>query len=252
MAFAGILFFLLWKYRRKTAKRLLILMVAFSLLLMPPAWIYRRAIIKKSKRALAILCSRNSTENAPDEDTENGNSCSCTWNKSGLNSDDYYAHLNAAKRLPQTKKVQDKSHLNDLDKQGIFEDVEMHPSLEVRKLEHSHAIVHESANESIRELSKRFREKLAGSAEEDARFIISSITRTVGQQKEIQRLYPNAVHGSGESAHCYGAAIDITGVKTSGNCSRARKILYKVLREMQKEDKILLMAESRCIHITFR
>lgn len=247
LVFAGFLFFLLWKRRRKTASRILILAVWAGLVMLPPLWIYKRQVLKSAGGFIAILCSKGTGSSRDD-----GNTCACTWSRSGLKSDDYYDHLRVAKNLPLTKQVKDENLLRELDSRGVFEEVDNHPSLELGKLSHSHAVVHENANESIRELSKRFRKKLEGSKEEDARFVISSITRTTGQHKQIQRLYPNAVHGSGESAHCYGAAIDINAVRTSGDCSRARRALYEVLREMQKERKILLMAESKCIHITFR
>ena len=55
----------------------------------------------------------------------------------------------------------------------------------------------------------------------------------------------------GTSTHSYGVSFDInTVVGDNGYCERRTQVLKKILTEMQKEGKILLCPESKCIHVT--
>jgi D-alanyl-D-alanine dipeptidase len=121
----------------------------------------------------------------------------------------------------------------------------------IQKLTHSEPFLHPKAAKTLDKLADRFREKLDGTRESDAAVVVSSVTRTAKQQKEIQARYPNGAT-QGTSTHSYGASVDLLFVETAGDCYRARKALESTLNELQSAGDLYVCPESKCIHITAR
>lgn len=177
------------------------------------------------------------------------NTCSCTWDSMRLKRDDYATvHRPTAKRLAASAFIENEAELNRLLSKGKLIPFKSKDGMHIRKLTHSEPFLHPKAATVFDELRTRFFDRL-DEREKDAVIVVSSVTRTAGQQGEIRRRYPNGAT-PGRSTHSYGASIDILSVETSGNCYNARKALERTLQEMQGENKLLICPESKCIHLT--
>jgi hypothetical protein len=120
----------------------------------------------------------------------------------------------------------------------------------ISKLDFSTAHLTPLAKKRLYELGKRFRASIQNPDEKMSYFMVSSITRSQVQQTQICERYPNACTKD-HSPHSYGVAFDIYRLHSRNkNCNVGMKALEKVLQEMQKEGKILLCTESKCIHVT--
>ncbi len=178
------------------------------------------------------------------------NRCSCTWDSMKLKRDDYAAkHRPAAQKLASGKFVSDEAVMSQLLSKGKLVPYNNRQGVRIRKLTHSEPYLHPRAADTFDDLAERFNKRLVSGTESDANIVISSVTRTANQQKEILKRYPYGAT-PGESTHSYGASIDILFVETAGNCYNARKALELTLRELQKENKIYICPESKCIHLT--
>lgn len=177
------------------------------------------------------------------------NACPCTWDSMRLKRDDYATrHRPSAERLASAAFIENEAVMNGLLSKGKLIPFKSKDGMYIRKLTHSEPFLLPEAAKVFEELRERFTARLRES-ESDAVFVVSSVTRTAGQQEEIRKRYP---HGAtpGSSTHSYGASIDILKVETVGNCYNARKALELTLREMQEEKKLLICPESKCIHLT--
>ena len=105
------------------------------------------------------------------------------------------------------------------------------------------------AKKRLDELGRIFRENVKGTEDAKSYFVISSVTRTEKQQKEIVKAYPSAAT-KGKSTHSYGVSIDINKMMYKSSCERSLKALEKALTKMQNQGKLLICKEKRCIHIT--
>lgn len=126
-------------------------------------------------------------------------------------------------------------------------------------LTHSHAFLTPAAKEFLTELGKRFNKKLEEKNKPHYYFQISSLLRTIENQKDLSRGNGNA---SPNSSHYYGTTFDIpyfTVVKrtlfwneTEISDGDASKLLSEVIGEMRKEKLCVVVTEKneRCFHIT--
>ena len=183
----------------------------------------------------------------------NGNQerCSCTWSSLELKKNDYASeHRPLAQKISNDRYILNERMENKLLKKGYLVNVPENDGYGIKPLGQSKAILIPIAKKRLDELGRRFRAKISMENERMSYFVISSMTRTDEQQKKIRKSYPNAAT-PGKSAHSYGVAFDITHVKSGAkNCNYGIQALQEVLSEMQKEGKILLCAESKCIHVT--
>jgi hypothetical protein len=105
------------------------------------------------------------------------------------------------------------------------------------------------AEKRLKELGKLFRSVIESEENKKDYFVISSMTRTEAQQEIIRKQYPRAAT-KGFSTHSYGVSFDISEIISFGKCSSAQKALKVALSKMQREKKILLCPETKCIHVT--
>lgn len=91
------------------------------------------------------------------------------------------------------------------------------------------------------------------------RFSVTSILRTLEDQKSLRKNNVNAT--SNDSSHYYGLTFDLSQTRffERGNSKpvysyRLRNILLRELIKMQKEGKcyVLLESQTKCIHVTVR
>lgn len=122
---------------------------------------------------------------------------------------------------------------------------------QLEKLTHSHPYLTKSSKEVLDELGRAY-ESIAG---EGNYFTVSSVTRTMDQQKNLKKRNRNAT--SGNSSHSYGVSFDISYIRFNGVKNfdqKAQKNLEKVLNHFQKTGQIYVIKERKqsCYHITVR
>jgi len=176
--------------------------------------------------------------------------CDCTWETLHLNKDNFQTvHKPAAKRIGFY--VKNVKFREKCIKTGKFVDVEESEGFGISGLEHSTAHLTPLARKRLYELGHRFRASITDPKQKSTYFVISSITRTVSQQKALIR--SNSAATKSHSPHSYGVAFDISKLVSPDNhCQAGLVALEKVLSAMQKEGKILLCPESKCIHVTVK
>lgn len=184
----------------------------------------------------------------------NSKSCTCNWNLINAEKykNNYYSeHIPAAIKLSNNRYIVDEQEQNNLINKGYLVKVKEDEGFGISNLEYSTAVLLPIAKNRLIELGKRFRGKINTETERGSYFIISSITRTEIQQKQVEKIFPNAA-ARYKSSHSFGASFDIKGVNAIKNCDPAQNALKQVLIEMQQEGKILLCPEKNCIHITVK
>jgi hypothetical protein len=244
------LYFMYWLLSRaRKSKRMALLKIQLVFTAALLVLIFFAAWLRSDPKAQG-----DATEEAAQEaeDLEALNRCPCTWDSMKLKRDDYAEkHRKAAKSLADDEFITDDDYLTSLLSDGHLVFYSPGEGVRIQRLTQSTPYLLPEAASTFEDLAERFTDRLDGTVESDARFVVSSVTRTAGQQKEIQRQYP---HGAtpGESTHSFGASIDILFVETAGNCFNARRALENSLNEMQKEGVLYICPESRCIHLTAR
>ena len=183
----------------------------------------------------------------------NGNQerCSCTWSTLQLKKNDYaLEHRPLAQKISNDRYILNEKMENKLLQKGYLVNVPENEGYGIKPLRQSKTILIPIAKKRLDELGRRFRAKISLESERMSYFVISSMTRTDDQQKAVRNSNPHAAT-PGKSAHSYGVAFDIAYVRCGSiNCNYGIRALEEVLREMQKEGKILLCAESKCVHVT--
>ncbi len=130
---------------------------------------------------------------------------------------------------------------------------------EIPHLRNSLPYLQESAEEFLDLLGERFCDQLEELGLRKYRFSISSILRTLEDQKSLRKSNVNATPNS--SSHYYGRTFDIVQTRyfERGNSTpvytyRLRNILLRELIKLQDEGKcyVLLERQTKCIHVTVR
>ena len=177
--------------------------------------------------------------------------CDCTWESFHLEKDDYSSiHAPAAQRITGDHYLKTETQRTDWIRNGHLLPVAELDGFGISHLNYSTAHLTAIARKRLYELGRRFRENIAEDKQKKSYFVISSLTRSHRQQERIKKRYPKAA-AKERSTHCYGVAFDIYKmVSPNGQCTAAVEALEKTLTQMQKEGKLLLCPESKCIHVT--
>jgi hypothetical protein len=183
--------------------------------------------------------------------SESKRSCDCTWSSLLLKKDDYPTkHKPAAQRISNQMYIRNEALRNKWINKGRLVPVDEADGFGISNLDYSSAHLTPLAKKRLYELGQRFRASIQNPDEKKSYFMVSSITRSQVQQTQICERYPNACTRD-HSPHSYGVAFDIYKVTSSGrNCTIGMSALQEVLTQMQREGKILLCPESKCIHVT--
>lgn len=178
------------------------------------------------------------------------NSCNCQVLLNELHKDDFSEeHRPRAESTTNFRLISNDQLKNKWLKEGHLISVGENDGYWISGLQYSSAVLTPLAKKRLDELGRRFRASISKESERMSYFVVSSLTRTEVQQERLRRVNPSATLGT--SPHSYGVAFDITQVRSrNNNCHFGMLALKNVLIAMQKEGKILLCPESKCIHIT--
>ena len=178
-------------------------------------------------------------------------SCRCTSTSLHFQRDSYaQKHRSMAQKTTKNRFVEDKKTLKDLLTEKHLVKISDGDGYHIQGLKNSSKHLTPIAKQRLIELGTRFRENLKGTPDAKSYFIVSSVTRTEGQQCVIRKVYPgNATQQ--KSTHSYGVSVDISRVIYKSSCKEALKALERAIDQMQGESKLLICPEKGCIHLTF-
>lgn len=129
----------------------------------------------------------------------------------------------------------------------------------VGHLTHSLSYQKDFVADFLTELGQRFDDKLRDEGLIQYRFVITSLLRTLEDQRKLQKLNVNATPNT--TSHYFGNALDICQTRFVTIDSREslyeyrlRNILARTILELQAEGKCYVVMETRekCFHITIR
>jgi hypothetical protein len=183
--------------------------------------------------------------------SESKRNCDCTWSSLALQKDDYPTkHKPTAKRITNGMYIKNEASRVKWIRRRKLVPVDEAEGFGISNLDYSSAHLTPLAKKRLYELGHRFRASIQNPDEKKSYFMVSSITRSQVQQTQICERYPNACTRD-HSPHSYGVAFDIYKLTSSDkNCNIGMIALQEVLTQMQREGKILLCPESKCIHVT--
>lgn len=130
---------------------------------------------------------------------------------------------------------------------------------EIPHLSNSLPYLQAPAKEFLDLLGERFCDQLEELGMEKYRYSVTSILRTLEDQKSLRKSNVNATPNN--SSHYYGRTFDISQTRffERGNSTpvysyRLRNLLLRELIKMQDEGKcyVLLERQTKCIHVTVR
>lgn len=167
-----------------------------------------------------------------------------------LNKDSYEDHLNAAEHNG-IGLIQDESQLDQLLANRVLVEASVGEGYKVDDLTYSHPYLTLHSKKVLEDIGAMFATLMGN----ENYFTVSSVTRTIEQQKRLKSRNRNAAEGT--SSHSYGVSFDISYIRfngTKGGNYKAQKDLEAVLNHFQKENKIFVIKERRqaCYHITVR
>lgn len=170
--------------------------------------------------------------------------------KGRLEKDIYEDHLLAAEENG-VGLIENEWELYQLLTDEVLVEVKKGSGYQVEDLTYSHPYVTQHSKKVLEEIGQMY-EILAG---EGNFFTVSSVTRTMGQQKNLKKRNRNAT--AGNSSHSYGVSFDISYIRFNGVRNfdqKAQKHLETVLNHFQKTNKIYVIKERKqsCYHITVR
>ena len=168
-----------------------------------------------------------------------------------LKKDDYWIHRDKAQKITNHQYIKDVKtrkeyvnsnkllKVNDKGRKGYY----------IQKLDYSSKHLTPLAYKRLNDLGSLFMSYLKKSKDTKSYFIVSSLTRTEKQQKDLRESGEKGAT-KGKSSHNYGVSFDISHIKSFSSDKITSKALENALKQMQKEKKILLLSENDCIHVT--
>ncbi|MEE6187386.1 hypothetical protein PIECOFPK_00517 [Mycovorax composti] len=162
----------------------------------------------------------------------------------------YDTHLQAAQRsgIPL---IQNNSQLNALVSKKKLVKVGVHRGYTIARLTHSKPYLTPRSYKVLKDLGNTFYTR-----SKKKTFTVTSVTRTLYDQKRLSRINTNAVTTK-PSSHNYGCSFDISYIRFNNRKApntRLEKLLETILTEYQKQGKLYFIKEYRekCFHITVR
>jgi hypothetical protein len=173
----------------------------------------------------------------------------CNCERGSLPRDDYRTkHRPMAIQVTENGYIKTAGILNNFLRRKKLVDVKEDDGFWIPVLTHSSPHLTPTAYKRLLELGRRFRSSLKETENKTDYFVVSSITRTRDQQKDL------AKHDSGatkdKSTHSFGVSFDISELRSKASCKKGMDALKKTLLEMREEGKILLCPENDCVHVT--
>lgn len=168
-----------------------------------------------------------------------------------------YAQANGIK--PFKKNSELKSEVNGLVSEGKLVKVKNTRNYQVERLTYSHPYLTPEAKNFLNNLGNRFRKKLTENNMGVYAYQISSLLRTVENQRALSKSNKNA---SPNSSHMYATTFDIAydsvikkplpWVKVQMADPKAIKLLSEAIGELRSEGRCVVVSErqEKCFHIT--
>lgn len=162
----------------------------------------------------------------------------------------YDYHLEAARRSGIAP-LKNTAHINTYVSKKKLQTVFANRGYKIARLTHSRPYLTPKANGVLKLIGSTFHVKSKKNT-----FTVTSVTRTLADQKRLARVNSNAVT-SKLSAHNYGCSFDISYIRFNGRRgtnARLEKMLEGILIQLQKEGKLYFIKEYRekCFHVTAR
>lgn len=165
----------------------------------------------------------------------------------------YTAHQRAARSLPNSFFVKNDIELKAGKRNGKLVEVKDGRGYRLARLTHSHEWLLPETYQLLQDMGNDFADALKGTPSEGAVFRVTSVTRTVKQQRRLRRRNLNATNS--ESTHSYGASFDIAFVDRMddiASCGTPTREMERLLNRYQKAGIIYVIPEGGCMHITLR
>ena len=173
----------------------------------------------------------------------------CNCERSSLPKDNYKRkHRPMAIRATGNGYIKTAGILNKFLRRKKLVEVRENDGYWIPYLTHSSRHLTPTANKRLIELGRRFRSSLKETENKKDYFVVSSITRTQAQQKDLAKRDPGATKD--KSTHSFGVSFDISEVRSKASCKKGMDALKNILLEMRDEGKILLCPENDCVHVT--
>ena len=174
---------------------------------------------------------------------------------------DYHIKLGQAKGLkkPLVSKSEYKINAKEFGRRYQLDKITDNEYYEIPHLSHSLPYLQAPAVEFLDLLGEEFCDQLEKLELRKYRFSVTSILRTLEDQKSLRKSNVNATPNN--SSHYYGRTFDISQTRffERGNSTpvysyRLRNILLRVLINLQDKGKcyVLLERQTKCIHVTVR
>jgi hypothetical protein len=162
-------------------------------------------------------------------------------------------------KLSGIKKCKDEKEILERAAQGKLVEIKDGKGYFVSEMSHSYPYLTRDARDLVLIISKRFREKIAGTRLKGSSFKITSLTRTTDKLKKLRGVNSNT---SLNSPHLYGNAFDISYIRFSTkkmfltNCDEKylMEALAEVIWKLKKEKKCWATFEvqQNCFHVVAR
>ncbi|RXQ96222.1 hypothetical protein EO244_05160 [Ancylomarina salipaludis] len=173
----------------------------------------------------------------------------------------FHLELAQAKGLkkPLVSKDEYKTNPKKFERHYDLDEITDNKYYEIPHLTNSLPYLQEPAGEFLDLLGETFCDQLEELGIRKYRFSVTSILRTLEDQKSLRKNNVNATPNN--SSHYYGRSFDISQTRffERGNSApvytyRLRNILLRVLIKLQAEGKcyVLLESQTKCIHVTVR
>jgi hypothetical protein len=157
------------------------------------------------------------------------------------------------------KPCRDERELKKLLSEGKLVRVTEGRSFRIDRLTYSYSYLTPAADDLLREIGRRFREKTKSAGLNGSCFIITSMTRTTEKMKGLRRNNSNA---SPNSPHLNGNAFDISYIRFTSRkffltaCDKRffKEILAEVIVELRREKRCWATYEKNqsCFHVIAR
>lgn len=173
------------------------------------------------------------------------------------------SHLEVAQikglKKPLDSKDDYKANPKEFSSRYQLDEISDNKYYEIPHLSNSIPYLQAPAKEFLNLLGERFCKQLEELGIEKYRYSVTSILRTLEDQKSLRKSNVNATPNN--SSHYYGRTFDISqtrfferGTSTPVYSYRLRNLLLRELIKMQDEGKcyVLLERQTKCIHVTVR
>ena len=148
---------------------------------------------------------------------------------------------------------------NELKKNPRLTPIKVGRNYSIDRLDYSHAYLSSKGNSLLDQIDADFGAKIKGTDLQGSQFIVTSLTRTKKNVRELKRINVNA---SDRSAHMYGGCFDITYARFENNRKvldandiyRLKETLAEIIYQLMQEKKCWATKEKRepCFHLVSR